>query len=97
MQLIHWLLKPGGKMVFEFGGFGNGQVQAFSCRLQCLNAICRCGVRAALHHAIRAKGIDPIPLDPWYFPTVKQYEKVVSLVFIRNFSSKGSRYCNLAV
>ncbi|OWZ62728.1 hypothetical protein C366_01499 [Cryptococcus neoformans Tu401-1] len=60
VQLIHWLLKPGGRMVFEFGGFGNG-----------------CGVRAALHHAIRAKGIDPIPLDPWYFPTVKQYEKVL--------------------
>ncbi|AAW42081.2 conserved hypothetical protein [Cryptococcus deneoformans JEC21] len=49
VQLIRWLLKPGG----------------------------RCGVRAALHHAIRAKGIDPVPLDPWYFPTAKQYEKVL--------------------
>nr|KIR87540.1 hypothetical protein I308_02485 [Cryptococcus tetragattii IND107] len=62
VQLINWLLRPGGRMAFEFGGFGNA-----------------CGVRAALHHTIRAKGINPIHLDPWYFPTANQYEKVKSL------------------
>ncbi|KAL0252968.1 hypothetical protein I308_102362 [Cryptococcus tetragattii IND107] len=60
VQLINWLLRPGGRMAFEFGGFGNA-----------------CGVRAALHHTIRAKGINPIHLDPWYFPTANQYEKVL--------------------
>ncbi|ODO12094.1 hypothetical protein I350_00880 [Cryptococcus amylolentus CBS 6273] len=60
IELVRWLLRPGGRFAFEFGGFGNV-----------------CGIRAALHHAVRARGIDPIPLDPWYFPTPRQYESVL--------------------
>ncbi|WWD18228.1 hypothetical protein CI109_102678 [Kwoniella shandongensis] len=60
VELVKWLLKPGGRMAFEFGGFGN-----------CV------GIRGALHQVVRAKGVDPIPLDPWYFPTVAQYEKLL--------------------
>jgi hypothetical protein len=41
--------------------------------------VCRVGVRAAIHQVLRKRGIDPVPLDPWYFPTVKQYEKVCPL------------------
>ncbi|WVQ96963.1 hypothetical protein IAU59_004072 [Kwoniella sp. CBS 9459] len=61
VELVGWLLRPGGRMVFEFGGFGN-----------------TVGVRAGMHQALRKRGIDPIPLDPWYFPTVEQYEKVLT-------------------
>ncbi|WWC88195.1 uncharacterized protein L201_003100 [Kwoniella dendrophila CBS 6074] len=35
------------------------------------------GVRAALHQVLKSKNIDPVPLDPWYFPTDKQYEKLL--------------------
>ena len=34
------------------------------------------GVRAAIHQVLRARGIDPVPLDPWYFPTAEQYSNV---------------------
>lgn len=37
-------------------------------------------MRAAIHQVIRRKGRDPIPLDPFYFPTAKQYEKVRSRI-----------------
>ncbi|WVO13035.1 hypothetical protein L204_100644 [Cryptococcus depauperatus] len=60
-KLMEWLLKPGGRVAVELGGFGN-----------------ICGVRAALHQAIKNKGVDPIVLDPWYFPTPNQYETVLS-------------------
>ncbi|WVR05582.1 hypothetical protein IAU60_002601 [Kwoniella sp. DSM 27419] len=63
VRLVKWLLKPGGRMTFEFGGFGN-----------CL------GVRAALHHALRRRGVNPMPLDPWYFPTAAQYTKLLDAV-----------------
>ncbi|WVQ85734.1 hypothetical protein IAT38_007901 [Cryptococcus sp. DSM 104549] len=61
VELVGWLLKPGGRFAFEFGGFGNV-----------------CGVRAALHDVVRRRGVDPAPLDPWYFPTARQYEKVLT-------------------
>jgi hypothetical protein len=34
------------------------------------------GVRAAIHQALRSRGIDPVPVDPWYFPTAGQYTAV---------------------
>ncbi len=34
------------------------------------------GVRGAIHGALRRRGIDPTPLDPWYFPTVEDYTEV---------------------
>ena len=30
-------------------------------------------IRAALYAALEGRGIDPRPLDPWYFPTVEEY------------------------
>ena len=30
-------------------------------------------VRGALHRALRRRGIDPAPRDPWYFPTAETY------------------------
>ena len=38
------------------------------------------GVRGALHQALLKRGIDPIPRDPWYYPTARQYELVRFIV-----------------
>ncbi|WWC68332.1 uncharacterized protein I206_102257 [Kwoniella pini CBS 10737] len=35
------------------------------------------GIRSAIHQVLRTRNIDPIPIDPWYFPTDKQYEKLL--------------------
>jgi hypothetical protein len=34
------------------------------------------GVRSHLHQVLKERGIDPAPLDPWYFPTEKEYRQV---------------------
>lgn len=57
---IKWLLKPGGRVAFEFGGFGN-------CA----------GVRGPMRHVLRAHGHDDEALDPFYYPTDKQYERLL--------------------
>ncbi|PPQ81268.1 hypothetical protein CVT25_015052 [Psilocybe cyanescens] len=54
------VLKPGGRIVAEMGGF--------------MNAI---GVRSALHDVVRSKGRDPEDLDPWYFPSMEDYVKLL--------------------
>ena len=40
-------------------------------------------VRRALHRALRRHGIDPVPRDPWYFPTAEAYR---DLLEARGFS-----------
>ncbi|TXT04927.1 hypothetical protein VHUM_04010 [Vanrija humicola] len=60
IDTIKWLLKPGGRVSFEFGGFGN-----------------TVGIRSALHEVLRRRGIDPVPRDPWYFPTAEQYTNLL--------------------
>jgi trans-aconitate methyltransferase len=32
-------------------------------------------VKAAIKASLRLRGIDPTPLDPWYFPTVEEYSE----------------------
>ena len=34
------------------------------------------GVRTALHHAARKRGLNPETMDPWYFPTIEEYRTV---------------------
>jgi hypothetical protein len=34
------------------------------------------GVRSCLHHAVRKRGFDPEDMDPWYFPTIEEYQTV---------------------
>ncbi len=78
---VKWLLKPGGRLVFELGGFGNWS--ATFPRLDCwisTKVTFSVGVRGAIHEVLRRHGVDPIPLDPWYFPTVAQYNTVRSLL-----------------
>lgn len=40
------------------------------------------GIRSHLHRIMIERGIDPVPLDPWYFPSDEEYREV-SLVFGR--------------
>ncbi|KAK0555599.1 hypothetical protein OC861_000173 [Tilletia horrida] len=35
------------------------------------------GVRMALHRAMKRRGVDPLEVDPWYFPSPEAYSKVV--------------------
>ncbi|KAJ7695725.1 S-adenosyl-L-methionine-dependent methyltransferase [Mycena rosella] len=35
------------------------------------------GIRSALHRVVRAHGHDPAPLDPWFFPSVEDYSKLL--------------------
>lgn len=37
------------------------------------------GVRAAIWQALKSRGVDPQPLDPWYFPRVEEYARVSCL------------------
>jgi trans-aconitate methyltransferase len=50
-------LKPGGRFVGEFGGYGNVST-----------------IEAALHTALKKRGIDPDTFNPWYFPTIEDYQ-----------------------
>jgi trans-aconitate methyltransferase len=50
-------LKPGGRFVGEFGGYGNVST-----------------IEAALHTALKKRGIDSDTFNPWYFPTVEDYQ-----------------------
>lgn len=49
-------LRPGGRFVAEFGGFGNVA-----------------GPRVALREVVRARGLDPDSVDPWFFPSILDY------------------------
>jgi SAM-dependent methyltransferase len=70
IEAAKMLLKPGGRFVWEMGGFGNWWVSAVS------STDLSVGVRAGLHDALKRRNIDPAPLDPWYFPTAKTYSSV---------------------
>jgi trans-aconitate methyltransferase len=35
-------------------------------------------IRSALHGALRRRGIDPVSIDPWYYPTLEEYSQMLS-------------------
>ncbi|KAG6372810.1 S-adenosyl-L-methionine-dependent methyltransferase [Boletus reticuloceps] len=35
------------------------------------------GVRSALHYAVRKRGLNPEEMDPWYFPSVQEYQTLL--------------------
>jgi SAM-dependent methyltransferase len=35
-------------------------------------------VRLALHSALRRRGIDPLLIDPWYYPSMGEYSRLLS-------------------
>lgn len=70
------VLKPGGRIVGEMGGFLNciGEVPALRWERVLMER--RQGVRSAIHRALRERGYDPESVDPWYFPSMEDYVKV---------------------
>ncbi|KAJ6466388.1 S-adenosyl-L-methionine-dependent methyltransferase [Mycena sanguinolenta] len=36
------------------------------------------GLRSALHRALKSRGYDAISLDPWFFPSVEEYTKLLT-------------------
>lgn len=71
---LHWCKRdPSGvlegiKRVLKDGG-------RFVCEMGGhLNCV---GVRACLHHVVRTRGVDPESIDPWYFPSVEEYRKLL--------------------
>jgi trans-aconitate methyltransferase len=35
-------------------------------------------IRSALHDTLRMHGIDPMPIDPWYYPSLEEYSELLS-------------------
>ena len=35
-------------------------------------------IRSALHAALARRGIDPVPVDPWYYPSKEEYSHLLS-------------------
>ena len=94
IDAVKWLLKPGGRLAFEMGGFGNWSVPVLVFLLPASLRSVDCqsvGVRSAIHEVLRRKGVDPIPLDPWYFPNVSQYTTVRFLLCVLEWSSMSDR------
>ncbi|KAG0704784.1 S-adenosyl-L-methionine-dependent methyltransferase [Suillus ampliporus] len=64
------LLKDGGRFVCEMGGFMNciGKSALLGGYLFDV------GVRFGLHRAVKNRGYEPDKMDPWYFPTIEEYQ-----------------------
>ncbi|KAF9220491.1 S-adenosyl-L-methionine-dependent methyltransferase [Gyrodon lividus] len=41
------------------------------------------GVRICLYHAVRKRGFDPEAMDPWYFPTIEEYQTLLQTAGFR--------------
>ena len=37
-------------------------------------------IRSALHRALRSRSIDPVIVDPWYYPSVEEYSRLLATV-----------------
>jgi trans-aconitate methyltransferase len=71
--VLHWLrdqpsLLPKGRRALRPGG-------RFVAELGGVN--CVQTIRHALHAAVMRRGIDPQPLDPWFFPTAEEYRTLL--------------------
>ncbi|KAG8689353.1 hypothetical protein FRC08_010991 [Ceratobasidium sp. 394] len=71
---LHWCKKDpaavvrAAKAVLKPGGRFVGEFGGYT------NCV---GVRAAMHQALKKRGLDPVKLDPWYFPRPEQYAKAL--------------------
>ncbi|KAK0201610.1 S-adenosyl-L-methionine-dependent methyltransferase [Desarmillaria ectypa] len=61
LQSAKKVLKPGGRIAGEMGGFMN----------------CIEGIRGALHKALQTRGYNAGARDPWYFPSVEDYTEIL--------------------
>lgn len=69
--VLHWCKEnprgvlDGAKRLLKVGG-------RFACEMGgFMNCI---GVRMGLHQAIKRRGHEPDKMDPWYFPTIEEYQ-----------------------
>jgi len=71
---LHWCKRDplgvlkSAKKVLKPGGRFVGEMGGF------MNCI---GIRSALHDALRNRGHNPVDLDPWYFPSMEDYVKLL--------------------
>ncbi|KAG6828285.1 hypothetical protein H0H92_008495 [Tricholoma furcatifolium] len=74
------VLKPGGRFVAETGGFLNcvGKRRFIRRICRALKLKSGVGLRSAMHEALRKRGYDPVSRDPWFFPSVEDYEKLLT-------------------
>lgn len=71
--VLHWMKEPEGvtdsvRNVLKSGGRFVGEFGG-------KNNIEK--IRAALHTALRRRGIDPLPIDPWYYPSAEEYSQLL--------------------
>ncbi|KZO96986.1 S-adenosyl-L-methionine-dependent methyltransferase [Calocera viscosa TUFC12733] len=71
---LHWMkgdpagVLRGVKRALKRGGRFVGEMGGL------LNIV---GLRSAIHQVCRRHGVDPGPLDPWYFPSVEEYKELL--------------------
>lgn len=70
---LHWMRPPemvarGVFAALRPGGRFVGELGGAGCVAK---------IRGALHAALRARGVDPTSVDPWYFPSDAEYREVL--------------------
>ena len=48
-------------------------------------------MRVAMHVALMRRGIDPREVDPWYFPTAREYRRVLEAVRKSGAAKRGTQ------
>lgn len=78
LESVKRILKPGGRFVGEMGGFMNcvGEFYVGITHDIIILIMFSKGVRSAIHATLKRRGYDPVPLDPWYFPSAEEYKSV---------------------
>jgi len=77
----------GAKSVLRPGGRFVGEMGGF------LNCV---GIRGVLHRVLMQRGHNPVALDPWYFPSVDDYQQLlVSAGFTVTHISLSVRHTHL--
>ncbi|CAE6447665.1 unnamed protein product [Rhizoctonia solani] len=71
---LHWCKKDPGaavraaKMALKPGGRFVGEFCGHLCAI---------GIRLVIYQVLKARGLDPSALDPWYLPPIEQYKMVL--------------------
>ena len=70
---LHWMQQPGKVVqgVWQCLKTGGRFVGEFGAKGNVET------IRSALHQTLRRRGIDPLAIDPWYFPSAEDFSKVL--------------------
>ena len=66
---LHWMKDPDAVLAGVFRSLRPGGRFVAECGAAGNVA----AIRDAVHNEVRGRGIDPVPLDPWYFPSEGEY------------------------